>query len=183
MPAPQTEWTPEMLRNLPEDGNLYEVLDGTLVMSPAPAWQHQAMLLRLVRLVDDYVRHHRLGWTMLSPADIELSPRTIVQPDLFVVPDEGTGEPRSWTDVRNLLLVVEGISPVTARNDRGKKRVVYQKAGIPQYWILDPDSRLVERWQPDDERPEVITDILEWYPRPEIPPLLITLPYIFGPEK
>ena len=120
---------------------------------------------------------------MLSPADIELSPRTIVQPDLFVVPDEGTGEPRSWTDVRNLLLVVEGISPATARNDRGKKRVVYQKAGIPQYWILDPDSRLVERWQPDDERPEVITDILEWYPRPEIPPLLITLPYIFGPEK
>ena len=110
-------------------------------------------------------------------------PLQSLQPDLFVVPDEGTGEPRSWTDVRNLLLVVEGISPATARNDRGKKRVVYQKAGIPQYWILDPDSRLVERWQPDDERPEVITDILEWYPRPEIPPLLITLPYIFGPEK
>jgi Uma2 family endonuclease len=106
-----------------------------------------------------------------------------VQPDLFVVPDEGRGEPQSWSDIKRLLLVVEGLSPSTASYDRLKKRPAYQKAAIPEYWILDIDSRLVERWTPEDLRPEVIADILEWRPRPEITPLLIKLEDIFGPES
>ena len=181
MPAHQTEWTAEMVRALPEDGNRYEVLDGELLVSPAPSYRHQAVLARLYDVIRPYVERHSLGWARWSPADIEFSPKTSLQPDLFVVPDEGTGEPRSWKDLKRLLLVVEGLSPTTARADRLLKRPAYQKANVPEYWIVDIDSRLVERWRPDDHRPEVIADVLQWQPKLGIPPLLIRLADIFGP--
>jgi Uma2 family endonuclease len=177
------EWTAEMARGLPEDGKRYEVLDGELYVSPAPSWRHQAVLHRLFLIIHPYVDAHRLGWTRLSPADIEFSPRRRVQPDLFVVPEEGAGEPASWADVRRLLLAVEALSPTTARYDRQKKRPLYQDEGVPEFWILDIDSRVVERWRPGDHRPEVIAGILDWHPKPEIAPLRIDLEWVFGPEN
>ena len=179
MPAQNIEWTAEMVRALPDDGNRYEAVDGELLVSPAPTPRHQAVLARLFLILSPYVRQHRLGWVLWSPADIELSPHTVVQPDLFVVPDEGKGEPASWSEIKRLLLVVEGLSPSTASHDRLKKRPAYQKAGIPEYWILDIDSRLVERWTPDDARPEVIVDVFEWRPKPDIEPLRIDLAQVF----
>jgi Uma2 family endonuclease len=60
-------------------------------------------------------------------------------------------------------------------------RPAYQKANIPKYWILDLDSRRVERWRPQDDRPEAITRLLEWRPKPEVEPLRIVLEELFGP--
>ena len=181
MPAHQTEWTAEMARALPDDGNRYEVLDGELFVTPAPGWAHQEVLARLFARIHPYVEAHGLGWTLWSPADIEFSPTRRVQPDLFVVPDTGGPKPRDWRDVRALLLVVEALSPTTARTDRVEKRPMYQKHRVPEYWIVDIDSRLVERWRPDDDRPEVIADVLEWHPKPDIAPLRIVLGDVFGP--
>ena len=62
------------------------------------------------------------------------------------------------------LLAVEVLSPSTARADRTVKRRLYQRAGVPEYWIVDLEARLVERWRPADERPEVLTDTLTWRP-------------------
>jgi Uma2 family endonuclease len=107
----------------------------------------------------------------------------LLQPDVFVVPDTGQGEPRSWKDVTALLLTVEALSPSTARADRLKKRPIYQQQRVPEYWIVDIDSRLVERWRPDDDRPEILVDVLEWRPKDEIDPLLIDLNEIFGPDR
>ena len=181
MPAQKTVWTAELARALPDDGNRYEVLDGELFVSPAPSYAHQAVLARLYDVIHPYVAQHALGWTRWSPADIELSPRHWVQPDLFVVPDEGTGEPQSWKDVKRLLLVVEALSPSTARLDRLEKRPTFQKFGVPEFWIADIDARLVERWRPGDERPEIVTDLIEWHPKASIPVLRIPLVGIFGP--
>ncbi|HEX9563813.1 MAG TPA: Uma2 family endonuclease [Gemmatimonadaceae bacterium] len=181
MPAHQAEWTAEMARALPEDGKRYEVLDGELFVTPAPGWKHQIVLVRLLRLIDRYVEEHRLGWTLLSPADIEFSARRLLQPDLFVVPARGEGEPRSWRDVTTLLLTVEALSPSTARADRLKKRPIYQEHGVPEYWIVDTDTRIVERWRPGDDRPEVIADVLEWQPKAGVAALRIDLAEVFGP--
>lgn len=85
--------------------------------------------------------------------------------------------------VKSLLLTVEVLSTSTASVDRLKKRPMYQKEGVEQYWIVDIDSRLVERWRPIDDRPEVIADVLEWQPKPEIPPLRILLDEVFGPAE
>ena len=178
MPAPQTPWTTDMVRALPDDGLRYELLNGELLVSPAPSLRHQAVLRNLFVLIEPYVRMHKIGWIYWSPADIELSPGNISQPDLFVVPNSRE-EPTSWSEIRDLLLVIEALSPTTARNDRLKKRPWYQTAGIPEYWIVDIDSRLVERWRPEDQRPEIIDDVLIWQPRAEVPALRIVLDEIF----
>jgi len=179
MPAQETDWTAEMARALPDDGRRYEVLDGELVVSPSPGMSHQEVVYRLSLLVHPYVQRHSIGWTYLSPADIELSARRLLQPDLFVVP-RTEPKPTSWKEVKSLLLVVEAVSTSSARTDRVEKRRIYQSEGVPEYWIVDPDSTLVERWRPEDIRPEVITDAFEWQPLPQLSPLRIDLKDLFA---
>lgn len=101
---------------------------------------------------------------MFSPADIEFDPRTLVQPDIFVAPFVGGRRPRNWPEIHELLLAVEVLSPSTARADRQVKRRRYQRQGVPEYWIVDLDARLVERWRPEDERPEILEGRLVWHP-------------------
>ncbi len=182
MPAQDTQWTAEMARALPDDGNRYEVLDGELFVTPAPSLRHQAVLANLFAALHRYVADHGLGWVWWSPADLQFSSRRLLQPDLFVVPDRGEGAPRTWDDVNELLLVVEALSPATARADRRIKRPIYQSQGIPEFWIVDIDARLVERWRPGYDRPEVITDVLQWQPTPGVAPLRIALDDVLGPE-
>jgi len=179
MPVHNTKWTADMVRALPDDGMRYELLDGELLVSPAPSLAHQEVLQRLFLLIQSYVERYSIGWTYLSPADIELSPNRIAQPDLFVVPNVGRGKPGTWADVKSLLLAVAVLSPSTASTDRLKKRPWYQEEGVNEYWIVDIESRLVERWRPEDDRPEVISDVLEWQPQPTCELLRIGLANVF----
>jgi Uma2 family endonuclease len=170
-----------MVRALPDDGKRYEVLDGELLVSPAPSLRHQDVLGRLNELIRRYVAKHQLGWIWWSPADVEFAPDRMVQPDLFVVPDTGNGKPAAWRDITALLLVIEALSPHTARRDRGKKRDAYQDEGVPEYWIVDADAELVERWRPADRKPEILREVLVWQPRDGIPSLDIDLREVFAP--
>jgi Uma2 family endonuclease len=179
MPAHTLEWTADMARALPDDGQRYEVLDGELFVTPAPSYRHQRVLGALYPLLRDYAERHRIGWALWSPADIEFSPRRLVQPDLFVVP-WAEREPTSWREVRGLALAVEVLSPSTARADRQVKRRIYQQEGVPEYWIVDADARLVERWRPGDARPEVLDTVVTWAPREDVPPLEVPLEAVFG---
>jgi Uma2 family endonuclease len=177
---PPTEWTAQLARALPDDGNRYEVLDGELFVTPAPSGYHQRALKALAFVLDPYVREHALGELLWSPADIEFSSRRLVQPDLFVIPALPSGRMRAWSDVSSLLLAVEILSPTTARADRFRKRTIYQSTGVPEYWIVDIDARVVERWRPEDERPEILADTLTWAPRADAAPLEIDLPRWFA---
>lgn len=87
--------------------------------------------------------------------------------------------PRDWADIRTLLLAIEVLAPGTARADRRLKRRAYQRHGILEYWIVDLDARLIERWRPDDERPEVLGERLAWHPVPHLPQLELDLPELF----
>jgi Uma2 family endonuclease len=169
-----------LARALPDDGKRYEVLDGELFVTPAPSLLHQRALAALLEIVAPYVRQHALGETFLAPADIEFSPRRMLQPDLFVVPLSPRGRAREWADVRSLLLAVEALSPSTARADRHNKRIIYQGEGVPEYWIIDLDARLAERWRPGDERPEILIESLVWSPHASVAPLEIDLVGFFG---
>ena len=180
MPAQKTQWTADMVRALPEDGRRYEVLDGELFVSPLPRADHQSVVLRLAVLLDAYVRAHKLGWVFTSPADVEFSSGRYVQPDVFVVLDTGQGRPREWKDARPLGLVAEVRAESTARADRLEKRIIYQKERIPDYWIVDPDARLVECWTSDDERPVIVERTLTWQPLRDVPPLELDLTEFFA---
>ena len=78
------------------------------------------------------------------------------------------------------MLAVEVLSPSTARADRQVKRRLFQRQGVAEYWIVDLDARLIERWRPDDERPELLAETLVWQPPSEAEPLEIDLPRFFG---
>jgi Uma2 family endonuclease len=172
-------WTAEDVLALPEDGNRYECIDGVLLVTPAPRRLHQRACLQLFRALDAFVTTHSLGEMLFSPADVELEPGTLVQPDVFVAQDGAGKALHLWSDIERLALAIEVLSPGTARRDRGLKREFYQRTGVGEYWIVDLDARLVERWTPGSERPEILRDLLRWSPRGEDPTLEIALPGFF----
>ncbi len=131
-------YTADMVRALPDDGNRYETVYGELLVNPAPRAWHQVIVGRLLRMVADYLDRYPIGTLLQSPADISWSDDTLVQPDLFVV-DVDEARTLDWAQMKTLLLVIEVLSPSTARNDRFTKRRLYQEQDIPLYWIVDAD--------------------------------------------
>lgn len=159
----EPEWTADLVRALPEDGKRYEVLDGELFVTPAPASRHQAVVEELFVTLRTWAHSAKAARVRLSPADIEFSPRRLLQPDIYAIPWT-EGAPSDWRESRNLVLAVEVLSPGTERADRHRKRHIYQAECVDEYWIVDPAARLVERWRPDDARPEIVADRLRWNP-------------------
>ncbi len=160
MPQAAEVWTADRVRALPDDGLRHEVVDGEHLVTPAPRAPHQNAVLLLATSLRAYVRRHHFGHVMVSPADLELDRKTLMQPDVFVT---RSARVKTWEDALPLRLAVEILSPSTARADRIVKRRRFQRAAV-EYWIVDLDARLVERWRPGRERPEVATERLLWRP-------------------
>ena len=175
MPNFKRQWTVAERDELPDDGNRYEVIDGELFVTPAPAWRHQEASLYLYRLLADYLGLERIGHAFAAPADVVFSPRRGVQPDVFVVPLVGGRRPEHFDEVKRLVLAVEVLSPSTARADRVAKRAMFRDEGVPEYWIVDLDARTFERSTPAESRPEILAELLEWFPDGAAEPLVIDL--------
>ncbi len=161
MPIPH-HYTAEMVRALPDDGNRYETVHGELLVSPAPRVSHQEIAKRLLAALLAYLGPDHGGDLLMSPADISFGPDTLVQPDLFVGDLARAHRTGRWSDLGDLYLVVEVLSPGTARADRFVKRRLYQHERIPEYWIVDADNQQVEVWTPDAVEPRVERERLVW---------------------
>mgnify|MGYP001569354985 FL=1 len=171
--------TIEQLLALPDDGLRHELLDGVHVVTPAPMPPHQAVLHRFVLALGNALAASDGFAVLASPADIRLGRRTLVQPDVFVFRKERGRPLREWSEVGVPVLAIEFLSSSTAARDRGAKRCIYQRAGVAEYWIVDLDARLVERWRPDDVRPEILDERLVWA-LAELPtPVSLDLPAVF----
>jgi Uma2 family endonuclease len=147
---------------LPEDNShRHELLDGVYLVSQPPSYRHQVAVMELFRRLQPALadRPDLILFPVLG--DIVLGPRSVVQPDLFIVPRPASAEVH-WRDMAVPLLAIEVLSPGSAARDRGIKRQLYQHAAVPEYWIVDLDSRLVERWRPGDSRPEILREVLTW---------------------
>ena len=132
---------------LPDDGRRYQILDGELFVTPAPGTRHQIILMRLSAQLHAHVSAHRLGLVLPAPADVILADTSIVQPDiLFVATDRQT-----LVSARGIegppTLGVEILSPSTTLVDRGRKRELYARYGMPFYWIADDEARAIEMWR------------------------------------
>jgi Uma2 family endonuclease len=180
MPQQATRWTADMVRALPDDGNRYEVVDGELLVTPAPGYPHQRVVRDLVFQLEGYARAQGGFDVLPSPADIELDPRGLVQPDVFVQGLVDGRPAKEWNSGAPYLLFIEVLSPSTARADRTIKRRRFQRANIPEYWIVDLDARVIERWRPEDERPEVLGETITWQPAGAREPLTIELEPFFA---
>lgn len=180
MPARATkEWTYEMLEALPADGNRYEIIDGELFVTPPPAFGHQRVQWELGLLIANYLEQYPVGHGFFAPGDVIVDQRNVVEPDIFVAPQGLDLKSAAWKDIKSLLLAVEILSPSTARADRHRKRLLYQRFNVGEYWIVDPDARVVDRWRPADARAETLSEHIEWQPAIDYPPLRIDLAQFF----
>lgn len=129
-----------------EPGYQYELIDGELVREPTPTFHHQRISRRLQRLLEDYFWEADPGGELFdAPLDLALGKHTVVQPDLLYLPGSRPAR-RMPIDVLPEL-VIEVLSPSTSRKDRVTKLNHYQAAGIPHYWIVDPEEGIIEAYQ------------------------------------
>jgi len=132
-PAAGRPFTVAELDRMPDDGRRYELLDGTLVVSPRPTTIHQFVAMRLLRALADACPEDLC--VVPEPA-VELGPQTEFDPDLVVVRMDQIGGAK-FTEPP--LLVVEIRSPSTALIDLNRKKAAYERFGVPSYWIVNPD--------------------------------------------
>lgn len=141
--------TYEMYANMEDDGNRYEVIDGVLeLMSPSPTASHQSILLELIDTLRQSCKTDYLIY--FAPLDVILSDTNVVQPDAImihrsrkhIVTSRGIEGPPD--------LAVEVLSPSSRKRDRLKKRAVYEKHDVPEYWIIDPEAQTLEQFHLDE---------------------------------
>ncbi|HEX7939587.1 MAG TPA: Uma2 family endonuclease [Gemmatimonadaceae bacterium] len=176
-------WTAREVRQLTADAPgwwpRYELIDGELIVTPSPGGPHQFAVTELLFALKGYCDAHGVGMALTSPADIELEPESVRQPDVFVLPlEEGKRVAREDFPARELILAVEVVSPSTANVDRGIKRELFQRR-VSEYWVVDTDTRIVERWRPNNVAAEILTEQLAWQPAGATAPLILDLVALF----
>jgi len=136
-------WTWEDLWDIPEDGNLYEIIDGELYVMAPPIPVHQEILTRSFRAFDRAAEFHGAGKVYVAPIGVKLSERDIVEPDLIFIARE-----RLSIILQKVVdgapdIVLEIFSPSTRLKDVNSKAVLYARSGVREYWQIDPRHRSV----------------------------------------
>ena len=162
MPIPLPKYTVDMVRAFPDDGQRYELVEGMLLVTPAPASDHQIVVARLMTALNNYIGADGPAY-VVSPGEIEIAPKLHLEPDVLVFPS--TFSPGTkWTAISGWWLVVEVLSPSSKHYDRDYKLEAYLRVGVPDVWIVDLDRGCCEVSTRDGRRavPEFRT--VHWHP-------------------
>ena len=145
VPGPeQGSWTYDDYTALSDDGQRYEIVNGVLVMAPAPNGPHQDAVLRFAHYLLVNVEFAGLGKVRVAPFDVELSPKDVFQPDVFVVLNAHLDRILEKKVVGAPDLVVEVASPSTALYDRVTKYEKYANAGVQEFWVANTNARTIQ---------------------------------------
>jgi Uma2 family endonuclease len=129
---------------LPDDGKRYEIIDGDLFVTPSPVTRHQLIVGRFLHHMMTYLETHPVGTVFTAPYDVVLSDTDIVEPDLLLVLYNG----RAKITEKNVQgppdMTLEVLSPGTAARDRDLKRKRYERFGVQEYWLIDPNQNTLE---------------------------------------
>lgn len=168
----------------PDDGKRHEIIDGAHYVTPSPDVRHQTIVLRLVVEIATFLKQHPVGRVFVAPLDVVLSNHDIVEPDvLFVATDQ--------TDIlteKNVqgppALVVEVLSHSTRKRDAQAKRRLFERTGVREYWLVDPELDLVKifRRAADGTFPrvaELSADASEALTTPLLPEFVLPLAAFF----
>ena len=141
----QGEWTYDAYAALPDDGQRYEIIDGVLLLTPSThSPQHQRGVGHVARCLSNYVENAHTGEVFIGPLDVELASNTVVQPDILTILNTSSTKITS-THIQGVPdLVVEVSSPGTVGHDRSTKQKAYERAGVREYWFVDPLAHTIE---------------------------------------
>ena len=127
---------------IPDDGKRHEIIDGVHYVTPSPAFRHQQLLGRLHAAIFTFLEQHpEIGQVLLSPLDTVITPFDVVEPDLLFI---AADQPEIVTEPNIQgapALVIEILSPSTRARDKGIKRQLFDRGGVREYWLVDPNGR------------------------------------------
>lgn len=126
------------------DLHLYELINGELVRKTAPSPRHQRISRRIEVILDKFINEHKLGEIFDAPIDLFLDDENGLQPDLLFMPTASAHLVTNDGIMGPPALVIEIISPSSGYRDRVEKRAIYQRHGIQEYWLVDPQEELIE---------------------------------------
>ncbi len=141
--VPAVKLTYDDLLLLPEDRNRHELIDGEHYATAAPSFRHQTAVGNLLRLLGNFLQGRALGRVWTSPIDVVLSGHDVVEPDLIFVSQANLERVKGRHLEGAPDLVVEVLSGSTRSRDETAKRRLYEKHGVREYWLVDPDAETV----------------------------------------
>jgi Uma2 family endonuclease len=158
-PAPRdTRLTYEDFLLFPDDGRRHEIIDGEHYVTPSPNTRHQELVGRLYFELALYLRSHRqAGRVFLAPFDVIFTQWDVVEPDLLFIAGDQAGIITDKNVQGAPALVVEILSPGTRKTDEKVKRQLFDRGGVREYWLLDPELDVIKvfRRQADGAFPRV----------------------------
>lgn len=177
MALPVPHFTIDMLDEFPDDGNRYELLEGMLLVTPAPSTAHQVIASRLHMQLSAALEVTALAHVVETGA-IQRGVRTQLQPDILVFP-AAYPPTTHWRKIRGWWLAVEVLSRSSRVYDREVKRAAYLALGVAEYWIVDPRDCAVDVWIPGANAGRRVTDSLRWHPAALAEEIVIDLRAVF----
>ncbi len=160
-PASGVRLTYDDFVHFPEDGKRHELIDGEHYVTPSPNAKHQTIVVNLTTLLGSYLRLRRVGRLFVAPFDVVFSDFDVVEPDLLFVAKSRQADVLTAKHVRGAPdLVVEIGSPSTRKRDETTKRHLYERFGVSEYWVIDPDLDAVKIYRTVEGRFACVAELL-----------------------
>ncbi len=182
--APSVKFTYDDLLNFPDDGKRHEVIEGEHYVTPSPNTKHQAVSINLAAILWTYLKRHPIGAIFAAPFDVVFSDLDVVEPDLLYISHERAAT-LTEQHVRGAPdLVVEIVSPRTRKTDEITKRKLYERFGVREYWVVDPDLDTIKVYTRVDEAfaraAELSTERGDALTTPLLPDFSVSLAEVFS---
>ncbi len=137
----------------PDDGKRHELIDGEHYVTPSPNLRHQTILGNLYFLMRAWLEQHPVGRAFMAPLDVVFTQFDVVEPDLLFVSRHRAPDILAIKHVTGAPdIVVEIGSPSTRKRDETIKRRLYERSGVSEYWVVDPDLDVVRVYRNRDGR-------------------------------
>jgi Uma2 family endonuclease len=179
------KFTYEDFLNFPDDGKRHEIIDGEHYVTPSPNTKHQRISRRLASALDAHLQRNPIGEMFFAPFDVVLSDLDVVEPDLLYISRERAGILTTQHVKGTPDLVVEILSAGTRKVDEVTKRKAYERFGVLEYWVVDPELDTIKIYRRDRDVfarvAELSVEHEDVLTTPLLPQLSIALAEIFAP--
>jgi len=174
-----TKLTYDDLAAMPDDRNRYEIIDGELFVTPSPNLKHQLVIGNLHFALKAFVREHQSGVVVVAPMDVVLTIHNVVEPDILYV-SKSRSERLTAKDIQGAPdLAIEVLSESSRKTDEITKRHLYERYGVTEYWVVDPEIDIVKVYRGGTRVAELSLEQNDVLTTPLLPGLEIPLATIF----